>query len=476
MKGGGGEKQDKQNTKDEKEIEMNKQRKGITLLDFMHSKKDGDEEKSEVESERETEIEIERIEEEKGVEAPHVYTVQEVTRYIRQRLDEDEVLRDVYVKGELSNLSQPTSGHLYFTLKDEFSELQCVMFRERNLDLRFIPEDGMSVIVRGHISVYEKRGRYQLYVEEMQETGIGALYHAFEQLKKKLKEEGLFDVVYKKPIPSFPRRIGIITSPTGAAIRDMLKITKKRFPHVHILLAPVAVQGEEAPAQIVRAIQLMNRYSTEREKIDVLIVGRGGGSIEELWAFNEESVAREIFSSGIPVISAVGHETDFTIADFVADKRAATPSEAAELVVPDSREIEKNLRSLELRTRQNLFKAIEYYRKRLESIEKSILFRKPTERINQYRQTLDELKRSIVAEITHLVTVQSKSLQALMGKLDALSPLAILERGYSISSKLPEGKIVRSITDISVGDTLKVLFKDGAAVSEVKEKEKKKQY
>ena len=196
--------------------------------------------------------------------------------------------------------------------------------------------------------------------------------------------------------------------------------------------------------------------------------------MEELWAFNEECVAREIFSSGIPVISAVGHETDFTIADFVADKRAATPSEAAELVVPEKREIEKNLRSLELRIRQNLFKAIEYYRKRLESIKKSILFRKPTERINQYRQTLDELKRSMVTEITHLLTVRKKSLQALMGKLDALSPLAILERGYSICSRLPEGKIVRSINDISVGDALKILFKDGAAVSEVKEKEGKK--
>jgi exodeoxyribonuclease VII large subunit len=453
---------------------MEKRLKGMTLLDFLHLKKDVDKEEEKSEVEREQETEIERIEEEKGVEAPHIYTVQEVTRYIRQRLDEDEVLRDIYIKGELSNLSQPTSGHLYFTLKDEFSELQCVMFRERNLDLKFIPEDGMSVIVRGHISVYEKRGRYQLYVEEIQEAGIGALYLAFEQLKKKLKEEGLFDVVYKKPIPSFPCRIGIITSPTGAAIRDMLKITKKRFPHVHILLAPVAVQGEEAPAQIVRAIQLMNRYNAEREKIDVLIVGRGGGSIEELWAFNEECVAREIFSSGIPVISAVGHETDFTIADFVADKRAATPSEAAELVVPDNREIEKNLRSLELRMRQSLFNAIEYYRKRVESIEKSILFRKPTERINQYRQTLDELKRSIVAEITHLVTVHSKSLQALTGKLDALSPLAILERGYSICSKLPEGKIVRSINDISVGDALKVLFKDGTAVSEVKEKDVKR--
>ena len=458
---------------------MEKPRKGITLTDFLHSQKDVEEEKSGVESD--SGIEIARIEEkeEKVIEekeTPRIYSVQEVTRYIRQRLDEDEVLSDIYIKGELSNLSQPTSGHLYFTLKDESSELPCVMFREQNRGLKFIPEDGMSVIVRGHISVYERRGKYQLYVEEIQEEGIGALYRAFEQLKKKLKEEGLFDVVYKKPIPSFPRRIGIITSPTGAAIRDMLKITKKRFPHIHILLAPVAVQGEGASSQIVNAIRLMNRYSAEREKIDVLILGRGGGSIEELWAFNEECVAREIFSSAIPVISAVGHETDFTIADFVADKRAATPSEAAEFVVPDKREIAKTLSSLELRMRQNVFKAVEYYRKQLASIEKSVLFRKPTERINQYRQTVDELKRNMVAEITHLVTLQRKSVQALTGKLDALSPLAILERGYSICSKLPEGKIVRSVKEISVGDALKVLFTDGEAISEVKEKGAKKQH
>jgi len=439
---------------------MNKPRKGITLTDFLHLKKSGREEK-------ETEKEIEEK------ETPRIFTVQEITRHIRQRLDEDEVLNDIYVKGELSNLTQPTSGHLYFTLKDEFSELRCVMFREKSIGLRFTPEDGMSVIVRGHISVYEKRGNYQLYVDEIQEEGIGALYRAFEQLKKRLKEEGLFDIAYKKPIPSFPRRIGIITSPTGAAVRDMLNITKRRFPHVHILLAPVAVQGEEAPWQIVNAIRLMNRVNAELMKIDVLVVGRGGGSIEELWAFNEETVAREIFSSEIPVISAVGHETDFTIADFVADRRAATPSEAAELVVPDNREIVRNLSSLELRMRQNVFKAVEFQRRKLESMEKNILFRKPTERINQYRQAIDEIKRNMLAEISHLVALHKKSLQAITGKLDALSPLAILERGYSICSRLPEGKVIRSVEDFSVGDALKILFSDGEAVSEVKEKKGK---
>ncbi len=445
---------------------MNKPR--VTLMDFLHIKKDEDfEEKLSLESEK-----VEEKLEEK--ETQHIYSVQEVTSYIRHRLDEDNVLSDVYVKGELSNLSQPTSGHLYFTLKDKISELRCVMFRDKNRGLKFTPEDGMSVILRGHISVYERRGSYQLYVDELQAEGIGALYLAFEQLKKKLKGEGLFDSKYKKPIPSFPRKIGIITSPTGAAIRDMLNITKRRFPHVHILLAPVAVQGEEAPGQIVNAIRLMNRVNEVRMKIDVLVLGRGGGSIEDLWAFNDEAVAREIFASEIPVISAVGHETDFTIADFVADRRAATPSEAAELAVPDKREIERNLSSFALRMQQNVDNTIEYHRTRLESIEKNILFRKPTERINQHRQTVDELKRAIFAASTHLVTLHRKSLQALTGKLDALSPLAILDRGYSICSRLPDGKIVRSIEDVSVGDALTILFTDGEATSEVKEKWTKK--
>ena len=463
-------------------VGMNKQGKGITLTDFLHLKKELDDDNDKAEDKKksgaENKREVETIKEDlkeilKEKETPHIYAVYEVTKYIRQKLDRDEVLRDVYVKGEISNLRQPTSGHLYFTLKDERSELRCVMFREKNRKLKSIPVDGTSVIARGHISVYERQGKYQLYVDDIQEEGIGALYRAFEQLKKKLKEEGLFDAAYKKPIPVFPRRIGVITSSTGAAIRDILNITRRRFPHVHILLAPVAVQGEEAAPQIVNAIRLMNRVNAEQMKIDVLVVGRGGGSIEELWAFNEEAVARAIFSSEIPVISAVGHETDFTIADFVADLRAATPSEAAELAVPDKREIENNLSSLKLRMQQNAFKAIEYHRKQLESIERNILFRTPMEKINQYRQTVDEIKRSITAEITHLIALHKKSLHAITGKLDALSPHAILERGYSICSRLPEGEIIRSVEDISIGDMLKILFRDGEAVSEVKEKKGK---
>lgn len=468
---------------------MEKQK--VTLLDFLHLKKRGrgleekkEDNKSDVERERERPVinEAKEAVEEKVVEVvgeeeveeetAHVYTVHEITRHVIQRLAEDKLLQDVHVKGEISNLSQPTSGHLYFTLKDEYSELRCVMFRHRSASLKFALEDGMSVIVRGRINVYEKKGTYQLYAEEVQETGIGALYLAFEQLKKKLKGEGLFDVAHKKPLPAFPRTIGVITSPTGAAIRDLLNITRRRYPHVHILLAPVVVQGGEAPSQIITAIRLMNRANKVFERIDVLVLGRGGGSIEELWAFNEEEVARAIFSSEIPLVSAVGHETDFTIADFVADRRAATPSEAGELIVPDKREIERNLSSLALRLRQNMFNTIEVHRQRLESIEKSVLFRKPTERINQYRQTVDELKRNMHAEITHRGALYRKSLHGIIGKLDALSPLAILKRGYSICSR-PDGKVVRSVDDISVGDALKILFTDGEAVSEVKGKKRR---
>lgn len=456
---------------------MPKPGKGMTLLDFLQAHRESAAERNcaitpAVQPDPDP-VEAAPQLEEPIREAPRIYSVFEVTSRIKRILDGDAELRNLYVKGELSNLSQPTSGHLYFTLKDELSELPCVMFREHSRGLLFVPEDGMSVIVRGHLSVYEKRGKYQLYVEELQAAGLGALYLAFEQLKKRLTAEGLFDARCKKPIPLFPHRIGIVTSPTGAAIRDIVKITKKRYPHVHLLLAPVAVQGEGASLQIVRAIRLMNRYSVERERIDVLIVGRGGGSLEELWAFNEEQVARAIFASDIPVISAVGHETDFTIADFVADKRAATPSEAAELVVPDMREVAKNLRTQELRLRQNVFQALELYRKRLANLEQNILFRKPSERINQYRQTVDELKRTLEKELTHRIALQRKHLQALGGKLDALSPLAILDRGYSICLRLTDGQLVRSVHDLAVGDALTVLLKDGEAVSEVKSKRAK---
>ena len=311
-----------------------------------------------------------------------ILTVSALNDRIKAILEEGFAL--IWVEGEVSNLRRPVSGHVYFTLKDEKSQIRAVIFRNlfncgRNRPAGFAIEEGMNLVCRARVTVYPPRGEYQLVIDAVEPRGLGALQKAFEQLKARLEAEGLFDPARKKPLPFLPARIGVVTSPTGAVIRDILTITRRRFPSIDILIAPVHVQGPEAPSEIVRAIGEMQ----VARGVDVIILARGGGSLEDLAPFNDEGVARAIARSRIPVISAVGHETDFTIADFVADKRAATPSEAAELVVPDNRELEKNLRSLELRMRQNLFNAIEYYRKRLESIEKSILFRKPTERINQ---------------------------------------------------------------------------------------------
>ncbi|MDF2955436.1 MAG: Exonuclease VII [Candidatus Alkanophagales archaeon MCA70_species_2] len=401
-----------------------------------------------------------------------IFTVGALTKYIKDVLEGDELLNDVYVRGEVSNFRQPTSGHMYFTLKDETAELECVMFRRDNVSLSFIPEDGMKVIARGSIGVYERRGRYELYVRELQKEGLGELYLEFERLKEKLKGEGLFDAARKRPLPRFPKRIGIITSPTGAAIRDMLKIIKKRYPNVHVLISPVKVQGEEASLEIANAIKFMNNVSETLLPIDVLIVGRGGGSIEELWAFNEEIVARAIYESKIPIISAVGHEIDFTIADFTADRRAATPSEAAEIVVPDMRELKKSLETLEIRLRQSISKQLEVCRKRLESVERSAVFRKPTERIDKYRQQVDELKSRLLAILSHHLELKKSMLQGIAGKLDALSPLAVFGRGFSACLRL-DGRVVRSIEDVSIGDAVRILLSDGELLSEVRGKRKR---
>jgi exodeoxyribonuclease VII large subunit len=391
-----------------------------------------------------------------------IFTVQEINRYIRRILERDEELNRVWVRGEVSNFRE-VSGNRYFTLKDEFSQLRCVMFRGL---LGFDLKDGMKIIARGNIGVYEKRGEYQLYVEEMQPDGIGALHLAFEQLKERLRDEGLFDEAHKRPISKLPKRIGIITSPTGAAIRDILKIIRQRFPR-DIIISPVLVQGDSASGEIAHAIELMNAYSHSKERIDVLIVGRGGGSLEELWAFNEEIVARAIFNSEIPVISAVGHETDFTIADFVADKRAPTPSAAAEMVVPDKMELFRQLDSLVKRMEQRMRTLQESSRKRLRNIEESIVFRKPMEGISQGKQQVDEFVRELHTSILHYVGIKQEQLHALAGMLEALSPLQILERGYSISFKLPDEKIIRRTDDVDVGDRLKVLVSDGEIFCDV---------
>lgn len=398
------------------------------------------------------------------IKGPKIITVKELTHYIKRKLEDDEALNNIWVRGEISNYKLHTSGHMYFTLKDDVSQIRCIIFRG-DVKIKFNLVDGLKIIARGNIGIYERRGEYQLYISEVQPDGIGALHVAFEQLKKKLKEEGLFDEMHKKSIPGLPQKIGIITSPTGAAIRDILNVILRRFSNLHIVVAPVLVQGDRAAAEIVNAIELMNTMD-----FDLLIVSRGGGSLEELWAFNEEVVARAIYSSKIPIISGVGHETDFTISDFVADLRAPTPSAAAEIAVPDKKELIRYLNSIENRIFQEINQIAKSHRKHLDRLCSSIVFRKPKNKIDQLEQQIDELTKKLQQNISHQIISNKKDLNAFSGKLEVLSPLAILSRGYSISLRLPDEKIIRNISEIGVSDRLKVLFSDGDAICIVNEK------
>lgn len=396
----------------------------------------------------------------------HVFTVKELTKYIKKRLEGDPELTDIWVKAEISNFKHHSSGHMYFTLKDKDSQIRSVMFRE-NTPTKFTPEDGLNVLARGNIGVYERRGDYQMYVVEIQPEGVGALHVAFEQLKKKLNEEGLFDEAKKSPLPFIPKKIGIVTSPTGAAIRDILNVSMRRYPNAHMIIAPVRVQGEMAKYEIVKAIEILNT-----QDIDLMIVARGGGSLEELWAFNEEIVARAIYASKVPIISGVGHETDFTIADFVSDKRAPTPSAAAEIALPEKKELIRYMRTVRGRLDQSIYKRLEYERKHLQNITNSVIFRKPKSNIDQHRQHLDEILKRLNLSASNYLKSQSKDLDLLASKLDTLSPLSILSRGYSVSQKIPEKTIVRAISDVGKGDLLKVIVSDGEIFCEVDETKK----
>ncbi|MDZ7372557.1 MAG: exodeoxyribonuclease VII large subunit [candidate division KSB1 bacterium] len=373
----------------------------------------------------------------------YVYTVWELTREIKILLE--TTIPEVWVKGEISNFKhhQP-SGHMYFSLKDERAQIRCVMWRSRNLALRFLPTDGMMVYVRGRVEVYEPRGEYQINVEELVPVGVGELQLAFEELKRRLKEEGLFDERHKKPLPPYPERIGIVTSETGAAIRDLVSIIWRRFPSVELILCPVRVQGEGAAQEIAAAIDAFNEYG----QVDVLIVGRGGGSLEDLWAFNEEVVARAIFRSRIPVISAVGHEIDFSIADFVADYRAATPSAAAEKVVRDREEVLRHIRQLMSKSYRLLERRIANHWDRLRGIQNSYGFRRPEGLVSQHRQRLDDLTRRLETALAHRFEVHRHKLEGLRQRLETLSPEATLRRGYSITIDAATGKLLRAATEL----------------------------
>jgi len=384
-----------------------------------------------------------------------VVTVTQLTRYIKRLFDYDGVLSDVCVIGEISNFKLHTSGHMYFTLKDEYSVIKCVMFKSQNQMLKFRPKDGLKVIARGYVSVYEAGGSYQLYPEYMEPAGLGNLYLAFEQLKQKLEAEGLFRPEAKKKIPYLPGSIAVITSPTGAVIRDIINVLFRRFPNAVLKLFPVQVQGEEAAKQISYALDFINRHKAA----DVIILARGGGSLEELWPFNEEIVARSIYRSEIPVISAVGHETDFSISDFVADLRAPTPSAAAELVIPDKEILVKNIMDLRLRLKKSIINRIQCERLKLDQLMKSPAMRHPLDRINQRKMDLEILSKRMADVMKRRIEKEKGNLSVLCGKLDALSPLTVLARGYSITMK--EGNIIKSVKQVHNGDKLDIILSDG---------------
>ena len=384
-------------------------------------------------------------------------TVTQLNLYLRDLLDSQSLLTNVCVRGELSNYKIYPSGHHYFTLKDNESSLKCVMFKSNSMRLRFRPESGMGVTAWGRVSVYPRDGVYQLYCTQLMPEGTGDLQVAFEQLKAKLDAEGLFDPSHKKPLPAFPERIAIITSSAGAAVHDMIRILGRRWPMAKLLLLPVRVQGSEAPAEIAGAI----RYANEFKLADLIITGRGGGSIEDLWAFNDERVARAIFASEIPVISAVGHEPDVTISDYVADRRASTPSNAAEIAVPDQREISDLLAGYDLRISQAMRKRIGSLRDRLEAVQARRVMTAPTAHIDQRRMELDRSRERLAAAEEQILAKRRQQFVALTASLDAMSPLRVLTRGYAIPTD-EAGNVVRSVTEIRTGDRLSLTMSDGS--------------
>ena len=435
-----------------------------------------------------------------------ILTVSQLTAEIKTLLERS--FDHVWVEGEISNLRLPGSGHLYFTLKDDKAQIRAVMFRLQNRLLKFVPKDGLKVVACGRVTVYEPRGDYQLVLDYLEPKGLGALQLAFEQLKEKLAAEGLFDPARKRPIPHLPQRIGVVTSPTGAAIRDILRIIDRRFANVHILLCPVRVQGQGAAQEIARAIQALN----ELPDLDVMIVGRGGGSLEDLWAFNEEIVARAIFSSRVPVISAVGHEVDFTIADFVADLRASTPSAAAELVVRNKIELAQNLRNLERALQQSFRGMLDLQQERFGSLRErladprrrlsdqrirlddlsarlayslqqglrrrqdrfrlhqgGLLLLNPAKRLEEYSQKFAQVMRRLSVSVQQEIRISRQKVEGVMGKLFTLSPLAVLERGYSITRVLPSREIVRGADDLKVNSLVNVRVHRGEFSARVEE-------
>ena len=388
-------------------------------------------------------------------------SVTELNRYIKEKIAGDEALSNIIVKGEISNFKNHYTGHMYFTLKDENSLIKCIMFKTYAQQLNFLPKDGMKVFVLGGVSVFERDGIYQIYVKAMQEDGIGALYRKYEELKKDLETKGLFGQEHKQKIPKMPKVIGVLTSQTGSVIRDIINVSTRRNPNVYIRLLPVPVQGEDAAPKIVKGIKKMN----EENLADVLILARGGGSLEDLWPFNEEEVAYAIYESKIPIISAVGHETDFTIADFVADLRAPTPSAAAELAVPDIYEITQKITSFQNRLRLSLNKKLEIMKLRYEKCMSSAVFKDPTRMISDYYLKVDSQIKRLEKVIENKKQTEKEKYVKLVSKLDALSPLKTLTRGYSIIES--DNKIVKSVNDLHKGQNIEIRLVDGKKEAQV---------
>jgi exodeoxyribonuclease VII large subunit len=397
-----------------------------------------------------------------------IITVGELTRGVKKLLE--DAYRNVWISGEISNLSKPASGHLYFTLKDSEAALRGVLWRSFALRLRFDLKDGMAVIVRGQVSVYPPRGDYQIIVEELHPKGIGAQELALRQLKEKLFRLGYFDPARKRPLPRFPQRLGLVTSPTGAAIRDMLEILGKRWPGAEVWVSPAKMQGEGAAFEIAGAIRKLNRLRFEGgRRLDVLLVGRGGGSVEDLWAFNEEVVAQAIYESAIPVVSAVGHETDVTVADMVADYRALTPSQAAVAATPHRIELLEGLHGYEDRLRAGLLQLLENRRRQLNELAGRRAFRQPLERIRAAEQRLDDWGERLRRAIDNRLRFSQKKLEGLAGQLEALSPLNVLSRGYSLTRKIADRTVVRGVQQVQPGERLLTVLQHGQVVSRVEE-------
>ncbi len=383
-------------------------------------------------------------------------SVSELTAHIKDLMEGDPVLSDVRVAGEVSNLSRPTSGHLYFTLKDATSQIRCVMWRSQAARVARALQNGDAVIARGRVSVYERDGIYQLYVEALVAQGAGDLNVEFERLKRKLEAEGLFDAARKRPLPAFPRALGVVTSPTGAAFQDILNVLRRRYPLVEVVLAPTAVQGDEAPEQIVRAIQRLNALGA----CDVILVARGGGSLEELWAFNDERVARAIAASRVPVVSGVGHETDFTLADFAADVRAPTPSAAAEIITPDINELRMRVDELSAAMVARVSAQIDDGRAQLAALQRTLRLLSPANRLARQREKLLDLSRRLTAAQMNRLALTRLRLEGLRARLEDIGPAATLARGYAIVRRA-DGQLVRSVGDARAGDALRVMVSDG---------------